>query len=79
MDQIGINIGLKASFGYAIDESGTLSILPKVTYTNFIKQGRSKQVGITISSGRKQVATSETFGQHLLSTSLGIGLQNAET
>jgi hypothetical protein len=39
MDQVGVQIGMKGSIGYQINEKQTFAVLPKLTYTNFVKWG----------------------------------------
>ena len=79
MDQVGMLCGLKATFGQKLSESKTLTVLPKLSYTNFVQQGRLKQTSVNLTSGSTQVAKSGTPGKHLVSASVGVGLQNSET
>lgn len=78
MSQVGICLGIKGNLSYKIDDAKLLDVLPKISYTNYVKQGRMKQLAENINSGQQQVNISGTYGKHLLSSSLGIGLLNTE-
>jgi hypothetical protein len=77
MNQLGIDFGIKGSFGWHIDESRKFSIMPKLNYVNYLRQGRMRQTTRNIYNGIQQVNMSGTYGKHLLSSSLALGIFNS--
>lgn len=77
MNQLGIEFGIKGSFGWNIDDSRKFSFMPKLNYVNYLRQGRMRQMTKNINSGIQQVNMSGTYGKHLISSSLAIGILNS--
>ncbi len=78
MNQAGLSCGLKANFGFKVDEKQTFLVIPKVSYTNFIKMGRLRQLITNINTNHQSTTITGTQGKHLLSSSLGVGLTDNE-
>ena len=78
MDQIGIQFGIKSSFGHKISDTKTFVIMPKISYTNFVKMGVTAQKSVNIANGNESIGRSGTPGRHLFSATLGIGVVDYE-
>ncbi len=78
MNQIGVQFGLKSSIGFKISDTKNFVIMPKISYTNFVKMGMMTQTSINISSGQASVGKAGTPGRHLFSGTLGIGIADYE-
>ena len=79
MDQIGLQFGIKASFGKKISDTKTFVILPRISYTNFAKMGKATQIITNEVSGEKNNGYTGTPGRHLISATLGIGVVDYES
>ncbi len=73
-DQVGLQFGIKSSFGTEISNSKTFVVMPKVSYTNFAKMSKATQKNINISSGQVSMSQSGTPGRHLLSATIAVGI-----
>ncbi|MEI6628023.1 MAG: autotransporter outer membrane beta-barrel domain-containing protein, partial [Alphaproteobacteria bacterium] len=78
MEQIGLQFGIKSSFGHKISDTKTFVIMPKLSYTNFVKMGITSQKNTDISTGVESIGKSGTPGRHLISATLGAGVVDYE-
>ena len=79
MDQIGLQFGIKSSFGKKISDTKTFVVMPRISYTNFAKMGKASQTSVNIASGQTSIGQSGTPGRHLISATLGIGVVDYES
>ncbi len=75
-DQIGLQFGIKSSFGTELSNSKTFVVMPKVSYTNFAKMSKFTQKSVNISSGQVSMSQSGTPGRHLLSATIAVGVDD---
>ena len=73
-DQIGLQFGIKSSFGTEISDSKTFVVMPKLSYTIFAKMSNVTQKSVNISSGQASMSQSGTPGRHLLSATIAVGI-----
>ncbi len=78
MDQIGLQFGIKSSFGKKISDTKTFLMMPKISYTNFVKMGVTEQKAVNEINGATRIGKSGTPGRHLISASLAIGVIDYE-
>lgn len=78
MTQIGLQFGIKSSFGKKISDTKTLVFMPKISYTNFAKMGIASQTSTNIASGAQSTGKSGTPGRHLISATLAFGMVDYE-
>jgi uncharacterized protein with beta-barrel porin domain len=78
MDQTGVEFGISATLFHPINETKTVALLPQITYTNFVKMGSMKQKIENMSTGHQTIAQSGTMGRHLLTATIGLGIEDKE-
>ena len=78
MDQLGIQFGIKSSFGKKISDTKTFVMMPKISYTNFVKMGKATQTSTNEVSGVTKTGSTGTPGRHLISATLSAGVVDYE-
>lgn len=78
MSQIGLQFGIKSSFGKKLSDTKTFVVMPKISYTNFAKMGIATQTSTNMVSGRQSEGKTGTPGRHLISATLALGVVDYE-
>lgn len=78
MGQLVAEFGITLTLFTPLNETHTIAFLPKITYTNFVKMGSTKQKIENVNTDHQIIAQNGTMGRNLLSVSVGVGIEDKE-